>query len=63
MSAFALGNFVGPTVAGFVTEWKGFRTTTLAFLGLYVVMMVFDVSEAIYKAVKRRREVAYQLMN
>ena len=36
-SSFFLGNFVGPTLAGFTIEYYGFRKTTLGFVLGYIV--------------------------
>lgn len=43
MSAFALGNFAGPTVAGLVVQFMGFPKTTLIFFILYCVMLAVDL--------------------
>ena len=48
MSAFALGNFVGPTLAGFIVQNAGFPNTTLLFFCLYAVMLVIDALSVIY---------------
>ncbi len=43
MSAFALGNFVGPTAAGFLVQITGFPETTLMFFILYCIMFTVDL--------------------
>ena len=48
MSAFALGNFVGPTLAGFIVQNAGFPNTTLLFFCLYAVMLVIDALSVIH---------------
>ena len=55
LSAFSLGNFVGPTLAGFLVQTEGFRRTTTIFFGLYVVMMAVDLFEIVLMSSKRRR--------
>ena len=59
LSAFSLGNFVGPTIAGALVETEGFRNTTLIFFALYLVMLVLDVFEAIYRSIQERRQMRY----
>ena len=46
LSAFSLGNFVGPTIAGCLVQTEGFRTTTLIFFALYCIMILMDTFEA-----------------
>jgi len=55
MSAFALGNFVGPTVAGLVVQVEGFPNTTFLFFVLYAVMVAVDVIQ-----VKQNEERVFQ---
>ncbi len=43
MSAFALGNFAGPTAAGLIVQTEGFPRTTFIFFILYSVMIIVDV--------------------
>ena len=47
LSAFSLGNFVGPTVAGALVEKYGFQWTTLAFVILFVVVIFKDIIESL----------------
>ena len=47
MSAFALGNFVGPTLAGIIVQEVGFNVTTTIFFGLYCIMLVVDLIVAV----------------
>jgi len=49
LSAFSLGNFVGPTIAGILVQTQNFQTTTLIFFCLYVVMVIIDSVEALLK--------------
>merc|ERR1719273_2667787 len=49
LSAFSLGNFVGPTIAGILVQTESFRTTTLIFFCLYIAMVIIDTAEAIFK--------------
>ena len=66
LSAFSLGNFVGPTIAGCLVDSLstvedpdlGFRQTTLMFFVLYAVMILVDIFEAMhtFKRDSRRRQ-------
>ncbi|TRY70790.1 hypothetical protein TCAL_04819 [Tigriopus californicus] len=60
MSAFALGNFVGPTFAGFLVQSEGFSSTTVVFFGLYLVMALVDSAELCQKIVSRRMQNSYE---
>jgi len=57
LSAFSLGNFVGPTLAGFLVQTQGFRGTTTVFFSLYAIMILVDLSEAFFFS--RRRQMIY----
>ena len=60
LSAFSLGNCVGPTFAGFLVQSVGFPSTTIIFFALYIVMFVLDISEAIHRWIQERRQTQYQ---
>jgi len=60
LSAFSLGNFVGPTIAGFLVTTEGFRTTTLIFFILYLLMLVIDIFEAIHRKIQDSRQAVYE---
>ncbi len=62
MSAFALGNFVGPTAAGFIVQLAGFPATTLLFFALYCVMFVVDLVKAVSQAMDFRHASDYEQM-
>ena len=47
-SAFSLGNFVGPTIAGILVEMKGFQVTTYYFCILYAIMIMLDIIDTIH---------------
>ena len=59
LSAFSLGNFVGPTIAGALVQTEGFRHTTLIFFALYLVMFLLDIFEAISRKIEERRHRLY----
>ena len=54
-ASFHLGNFVGPTVSGFMVEAWGFRSTTVVFLCVFVVMGFVDLCELCFHLGKRAR--------
>ena len=59
LSAFSLGNFVGPTLAGCLVQTEGFRMTTLIFFCLYAAMIVIDLMEAFHLYRKDRIRQQY----
>jgi len=50
-----LGNFVGPTLSGFMVEAWGFRQTTTVFLIAFAIMALIDFEELVRQTVKGRR--------
>eukprot|EP00095_Tigriopus_kingsejongensis_P008420 maker-scaffold1403_size43014-snap-gene-0.10 protein:Tk08420 transcript:maker-scaffold1403_size43014-snap-gene-0.10-mRNA-1 annotation:"chromaffin granule amine transporter" len=60
MSAFALGNFIGPTIAGFIVELKGFEFTTLLFLCIYAFMVILDSLEVLYLCCHKQTNEFYE---
>ena len=68
LSAFSLGNFVGPTIAGFLVDSLsteedpdlGFRETTLVFFILYAFMILVDIFEAMHTARRDRIRDQYE---
>ena len=56
-SSFFLGNFLGPTLAGFTVEYLGFRATTLGFVIAYAVVLFIDVVELVH-TIRLNRQVA-----
>lgn len=60
LSAFSLGNFVGPTIAGALVQTEGFRTTTLVFFVLYAVMCLVDICEGIFISKRDRIQREYE---
>ena len=47
-SSFFLGNFLGPTLAGFSVEYLGFRATTIGYVIAYAVVLFTDFLELTY---------------
>ncbi len=56
-SSFNLGNFIGPTSAGFIVEAYGFRDATFVYIWIYVIMIFVDVGVLIYEC---RSSSAYE---
>ena len=50
--AFNLGNFVGPTLGGFLVDAWGFRRATDFFLGVFLVMVACDAANLASAACK-----------
>lgn len=47
-SSFFLGNFIGPTLAGFTVEHYGFEATTDGFVITFIVMLFMNILELVY---------------
>ena len=47
LSAWSLGNFVGPTIAGELVDKFGFEWTCLAFGVLFCVVIIKDIMEGV----------------
>ena len=47
-SSLYLGCFAGPTLAGFMVERIGFRSTTILFWAVYLLILFIDVLESGY---------------
>ena len=44
-SSFFLGNFIGPSVAGFTVQHFGFAITTNGFVAAFVIMLLVNFME------------------
>lgn len=62
-TSFYFGNFLGPTIAGFVVESVGFRATTIGFFVIYVAILVVDFFELFYNIRVRRKAAEYQQLD
>ena len=54
-STFYLGNFLGPTVSGFLVEAYDFEWTAVVFCGCYSIAAVINVCEIIYTFLEQKR--------
>ena len=61
-SSFHLGNFIGPTIAGFLVESIGFRATSFVYLLFFATMAIIDLGFVV-KKVLEKNHVAYQALN
>ena len=59
-ASFNFGNFVGPTASGFLVEALGFRTSTMIFFVLYIIMILADVTEYVYTVKKDCKRQDYE---
>ena len=51
-ASFYIGNFIGPTVAGFLVDAYGFKWTTMVFFGMYGFILLVDIFELTYNVKK-----------
>lgn len=58
-ASFNLGNFVGPTASGFFVESLGFRTSTMIFFGLYLLVGIVDSFE-LFNSMKNDKKAKYE---
>ena len=54
-ASFYIGNFIGPTVAGFLVDAYGFEWTTMVFFGVYVFISSVDIGELTFNVWKSKR--------
>jgi MFS family permease len=47
-TSFYLGNFLGPTIAGFLVDAFGFRSASIVFFAAFLVIIVVDFIELGY---------------
>ena len=59
-SSLYFGNFVGPTLAGFLVEAKGFSRASVTYWALYVVVLIVDCVAVVYNYKKRSSKTEYQ---
>ena len=53
-TSFYLGNFLGPTIAGFLVDAYGFRTASIFFFCFFVVIVCIDILELGYNVKMKR---------
>ena len=47
-ASFYLGNFIGPTVSGFLVDAYGFAWTSGVFFGIYGLILIIDTCDLLY---------------
>ena len=62
-ASFYIGNFIGPTAAGFLVDAYGFEWTTVVFFSLYVFILLVDVFELSYNVKKTNIDLSYEKMS
>ena len=61
-ASFYIGNFIGPTVAGFLVDAYGFEWTTIVFFGLYCFILIVDVCELTFNVRQSKIHSIYEKM-
>ena len=56
-ASFYIGNFIGPTVSGFLVDAYGFEWTTIVFVGLYAFILIVDISELTFNVCRSKRNM------
>ena len=56
-ASFYIGNFIGPTVSGFLVDAYGFEWTTIVFFGLYTFILIVDISELTFNLCRAKRNM------
>ena len=59
-ASFYIGNFIGPTVSGFLVDAYGFEWTTIVFFGLYLFILTVDICELTYNFKKSNSGNEYE---
>ena len=61
-ASFYIGNFIGPTAAGFLVDAYGFEWTTVVFFSLYGFILLVDIFELSFNVKKSKEELSYDNM-
>ena len=56
-ASFYIGNFIGPTVSGFLVDAYGFEWTTIVFFSLYAFILVTDIFELTFNLWKSKGNI------
>ncbi len=64
-ASFYIGNFIGPTVSGFLVDAYGFEWTTIVFVGLYAFILIIDISELTFNVCRSKRTMnrGYEILS
>ena len=61
-ASFYIGNFIGPTAAGFLVDAYGFEWTTVVFFSLYGFILLVDIFELSFNVKKTKEALSYDKM-
>ena len=61
-ASFYIGNFIGPTAAGFLVDAYGFEWTTVVFFSLYGFILLVDIFELSFNIKKTKEALSYDNM-
>ena len=61
-ASFYIGNFIGPTAAGFLVDAYGFERTTVVFFSLYIFILLVDIFELSFNVKKTKEALSYDKM-
>ena len=61
-TSFYLGNFLGPTIAGFLVDAYGFRSSSIVFFSAFIVILIVDFCELAYnvKLTRTQKSAEYE---
>ena len=62
-ASFYIGNFIGPTVSGFLVDAYGFEWTTIVFFSLYAFILLVDICELTYNVRQSKRNNGYERLS
>lgn len=60
-STYFLGNFLGPTVSGFLVDAYDFEWTTVVFCGIYCIAAIMDLCELTYSFLAHKKKLAIEM--
>ena len=55
-SSFYFGNFLGPTIAGFLVDAYGFRKASIVFFSMFIAVLFVDLGELGYNVKKKQNK-------
>ena len=59
-ASFYIGNFIGPTAAGFLVDAYGFEWTTVVFLSFNCFILLVDIFELAFNVKKSKKPSSYE---
>lgn len=55
-TSFYFGNFLGPTLAGFLVDAYGFRMASVVFFSFFIFILLVDIAELAYNIKMKRHK-------